>query len=188
MNIIDFLNEQKKWTESKYNLWKAYHSDYEEYKHWQYHNPNVKTQNALEAKILRQTHVIEKGMSLSHPREKFGVQKAMELLDFIGEFVECGYNIKDSAPVMNALGVLRAYLAYHEERGFKPEEVLKKFEKYSICLLYTSKALPEHKDRYIAYGYNSKNLGERIIRFLQGNSPFISNKIIGEDVYKRQGL
>ena len=84
---------------------------------------------------MRQTHVIEKGMSLSHPREKFGVQKAMELLDFIGEFVECGYNIKDSVPVMNALGVLRAYLAYHEERGFKPEEVLKKFEKYSMYLL-----------------------------------------------------
>lgn len=42
------------------------------------------------------------------------------------------------------------------------------------------KALPEHKDRYIAYGYNSKNLGERIIRLLQGNSPFISNKIIGD--------
>ena len=84
---------------------------------------------------MRQTHVIEKGMSLSHPREKFGVQKAMELLDLIGEFVECGYNIKDSVPVMNALGVLRAYLAYHEERGFKPEEVLKKFEKYSMYLL-----------------------------------------------------
>lgn len=42
------------------------------------------------------------------------------------------------------------------------------------------KAFPEHKDRYIAYGYNSKNPGERIIRFLQGNSPFISNKIIGD--------
>lgn len=135
MSIIDFLNEQKKWAVSKYNLWNAYHSDYEEYKHWQYHNPNVKTQNALEAKILRQTHIIEKGMSLPHPREKFGVQKAMELLNFIEEFVECGYNIKESAPVMNALGVLRAYLTYHEERGFKPEEVLKKFEKYSMYLL-----------------------------------------------------
>lgn len=31
MSIIDFLNEQKKWTVSKYNLWKVYHSDYEEY-------------------------------------------------------------------------------------------------------------------------------------------------------------
>ena len=61
MSIIDFLKEQKRWTVGKYNLWKAYHSDYEEYKHWQYHNPNVKTQNALEAKILRQTHVINLG-------------------------------------------------------------------------------------------------------------------------------
>lgn len=85
-----FFKRTEKWTVSKYKLWKAYHSDYEEYNHWQYHNPNVKTQNALEAKILRQTHVIEKGMSLSHPREKFGVQKALELLDFIDEFVECG--------------------------------------------------------------------------------------------------
>ena len=110
MNIIDFLKNQKRWTVSKYNLWKAYQSDYEEYKRWQYHNPNVKTKNALEAKILRQTHVIEKGMSLSHPREKFGVQKALELLDFIDEFVECGYKIEDSIPVLNALGVLKASL------------------------------------------------------------------------------
>lgn len=105
----------------------------------QYHNPNVKTQNALEAKILRQTHVIEKGMSLSHPREKFGVQKALELLDFIDEFVECGYDIKDSVPVLNALGVIKAYLAYHEERGFKPEDVLVRFEKYSEYLLTEEK-------------------------------------------------
>lgn len=139
MNIIDFLKKQKRWTVSKYNLWKAYHSDYKEYEHWQYHNPDVKTQNALEAKILRQTHVIEKGMSLTHPREKFGVQKSLELLDFIDEFVECGYKIEDSTPVLNALGVLKAYLSYHEEHGFKPENVLKKFEKYSKYLLEKEK-------------------------------------------------
>ena len=101
MNIIDFLKEQKKWTVSKYKLWKAYHSDYEEYNHWQYHNPNVKTQNALEAKILRQTHVIEKGMSLSHPREKFGVQKALELLDFIDESIILRKTVSIAAAAMN---------------------------------------------------------------------------------------
>ena len=112
MNVIDFLKKQKRWTVSKYNLWKAYHSDYEEYKRWQYHNPDVKTQNALEAKI----------------------SKALELLGFIDEFTECGYRLEDSIPVLNALGVLKAYLTYHEERGFKPENVLKKFEKYSKYL------------------------------------------------------
>lgn len=139
MNIINFLKKQKRLTVGKYNLRKAYHSDYEEYEHWQYHNPDVKTQNAMEAKILRQTHVIEKGMSLSHPREKFGVQKALELLEFIDEFVECGYKIEDSIPVLNAIGVLKAYLAYHEEHGFKPENVLKKFEKYLKYLLEKEK-------------------------------------------------
>ncbi len=134
MNMIDFLKKQKRWTVSKYNLWKAYYSDYKEYKCWQYHNPNVKTQNALEAKILRQTHVIEKGMSLSHPREKFGVQKAIELLDFIDEFMRLGYKIEDSIPVINALGVLKAYLTYHKERGFNPESVLNRFQKYSKYL------------------------------------------------------
>lgn len=139
MSMIDFLKNQKRWAVSKYNLWKAYHSDYEEYKRWQYHNPCVKTQNALEAKILRQTHVIEKGMSLSHPKEKFGVQRASDLLDFIDEFSECGYKIEDSVPVLNALGVLKAYLVYHEEHGFKPENVVKKFEKYSKYLLQNEK-------------------------------------------------
>lgn len=47
MEIIEFLKKQKRQTLSKLNLWEAYRSDYEECKRWQYHNPNVKTQNAL---------------------------------------------------------------------------------------------------------------------------------------------
>lgn len=139
MSIIDYLKNQIKLTVGKFNLLKAYYSDYEEYKRWQYHNPDVKTQNALEAKILRQSHVIEKGMSLSHPRDKFGVMKSLELLDFIDEFVGLGYKIEDSIPVLNAIGVLKAYLNYHEEHGFKPENVLKRFEKYSRYLLQGGK-------------------------------------------------
>lgn len=88
---------------------------------------------------MRQTHVIEKGMSLSHPREKFSVQKAMELLEFIDEFTECGYKVEDSIPILNTLGVLKTFLTYHEERGFKPENVFKKFEKYSKYLLEKEK-------------------------------------------------
>lgn len=88
---------------------------------------------------MRQIHVIEKGMSLSRPREKFGVQKAMELLEFIDEFTECGYKVEDSIPILNTLGVLKTFLTYHEERGFKPENVFKKFEKYSKYLLEKEK-------------------------------------------------
>ncbi len=60
MNIINYAKKQKRYVLNQYNLWKEYRSDYNEYKQWQYNNPKMKTQNAIEAKILRQTHVIEK--------------------------------------------------------------------------------------------------------------------------------
>ncbi len=134
MNIINYAKKQKRYVLNQYNLWKEYRSDYNEYKQWQYNNPKMKTQNAIEAKILRQTHVIEKGMSLSHPKEKFGVQKATELLAFIDEFVGYGYKVEESISVLNAIGVLNAYLEYQEKHEFKPKSVLKKFKKYSKYL------------------------------------------------------
>lgn len=109
---------------------KAFLNDCVEYWRWNYNNPSVKTKNALEAKILRQTHVIEKGMSLSHPREKFGVKKANELLGFIDEFVAYGYKIEESQSVKNSLGVLNAYINYHAARGFYPQDVISHFAKY----------------------------------------------------------
>lgn len=53
----------------KYSGLIAYMNDFKEYSGWQYNNQTVKTKNTMEAKILRQTHVIEKGMFLSKPRE-----------------------------------------------------------------------------------------------------------------------
>lgn len=108
----------------------AYKYDSQEYSKWQYNNPNVMTKNALEARILRQTHVIEKGMSLSHPREKFGIQKVIELLDYISGYCDHGFSIEDSIPVKNALGVIDAYLLFHKERGFVPTDIIKMYEPY----------------------------------------------------------
>lgn len=107
---------------------RSYLSDCKEYTKWNYNNPNVKTKNALEAKILRQTHVLEKGMSLESPRHGFGVQKAMELLSFIDEFVAYGYQIEDSTPVCNAIGVLEAYVEFHKDRKFEIPNVSERLE------------------------------------------------------------
>lgn len=134
----------------KISIAASYKDDCQEYERWQYNNPNVKTKNALEARILRQTHVIEKGMSLSHPREKFGLQKTSELLDYISDFEENGYSIEDSIPVKNALGVVKAYLQFHKDRGFVPAEVVKKYERFKN---YT----PVTKE---PYGINSISKGE----------------------------
>lgn len=107
----------------------SYYVDCREYSSWQYNNPSVTSKNAFEAKILRQTHVLEKGMSLSNPRVHFGVQKALELLDDIDAFCDYGYKIEDSTAVQNAIGVLDAYIEFHEKRGFEPVEVISRYEK-----------------------------------------------------------
>lgn len=107
--------------------------DCKNYIKYNYNNPSIKSKNALEAKILRQTHVIEKGMSLSNPRAKFGVEKAKTLLLYIDEFVEYGFSIQNSTAVRNSIGVLFSYVDFHRKRGFVPEEIvsqLNKYEKY----------------------------------------------------------
>lgn len=128
--MLNYVKKVKHSIEANNEIKRAYRNDCREYSRWQYNNPNVKTKNALEARILRQTHVIEKGMSLSHPKEHFGVQKAEELLDYILDYCEQGFSIKDSAPARNALGVINAYLLFHKERGFVPESVKKKYDQF----------------------------------------------------------
>ena len=123
------LRTIKKAIEKKCSIVSEYYNDLLEYSRWQYNNPSLISQNALEAKILRQTHVIEKGMSLSEPRPKFGVQKAIELLDYIEALCSAGYKIENSVPVQNAVGVLEAYIKFHAEREFEPKNVISGFEK-----------------------------------------------------------
>ena len=107
-----------------------YYSDFLSYNRWEYNNPSLMSQNALEAKILRQTHVIEKGMSLTVPRPQFGVKKTLELLDYIDAFFSVGYSIESSVPVQNAVGVIKAYIDFHAGKGFQPKDVISRFEKY----------------------------------------------------------
>lgn len=86
------------------------------------------------------------------------------------------------------LGLVRAMkVLYIAKRG--PNNIAAKTHLSVIKTIYGQdniievdllKSVPEYREGYIAYGYNSKKLGERIMRFLQGNSPFISNKIIDD--------
>lgn len=128
--IIKKLKQIKKSYTSKRSICEAFRNDCNTYVKWQYHNPQIKSKNAMEAKILRHTHVLEKGMSLSHPRSGFGVQRASELLDFIDEYVSEGYESDESSAVLNALGVLKAYIDFHRQRNFQPEEIIKRLQKW----------------------------------------------------------
>lgn len=129
MVIKEQLRRLKRQYNCKLAIKKSYSNDCAEYSKYQYNNPQVTSKNSLEAKILRQTHVIEKGMSLRSPKSRFGVEKANELLKYINEFVSYGYSISDSIPVKNAIGVLGAYIDFHKARGFKPQSIIDSYNK-----------------------------------------------------------
>lgn len=106
-----------------------YYHDYKSYKKWNYNNPSVKTQNAMEAKILRQTHVIEKGLSLSAPRKGFGVAKINELMDMLDRYLELGFS-SDDIPFQNAISVMKSYIAFQNKVDYSNPELFSRIETF----------------------------------------------------------
>ena len=128
--LRQMIKDYKKIVAMNMAIRSAYKDDCKEFLRWQYNNPNLKTKDAYEAKILRQAHVLEKGMSLKRPKNGFGVKKALELLEYIADYEENGYLIEESQAVINSIGVLNAYVEFHKKRGFLPVAVVDELRKY----------------------------------------------------------
>jgi len=106
-----------------------FYHDYKDYKRWNYNNPKVKTLGAQEAKILRQTHIIEKGLSLSSPRKGFGKAKIDVLFSMLDEYVSLGFDTTN-VPFQNALLVLEEYIEYQKKLDYEDPEIEKRLENY----------------------------------------------------------
>lgn len=95
--------------------------DFKQYNKYNYGGKNTSFE-ALQGKIYRQTHIIEKGMSLSEPRKGFGKDKIRELLQFLKDFDERGY-LKTSAVFLNAINVLDRYVKFQEKMDYNDENI-----------------------------------------------------------------
>lgn len=113
------------------NIFISYMKDAVKYKKYQYNNPKMNSINSHEAKILRQAHMLEKGMALSSPRRLFGVEKAKELIEMIHRFQLAGYSVEKNEVVIDAIGVLYAYVNFHEKKGDDIHEIKEKLLKFS---------------------------------------------------------
>ncbi len=112
-----------------------FYQDYKNYKKWNYNNPAVKTRVAQESKMLRQTHMIEKGMSLSVPRKGFGQQKIKELFEMMDQYLKMDYP-SNSMPFQDAIIVLNAYVDMQKKLGYENVDMmekLKSYDKYRIA-------------------------------------------------------
>lgn len=108
-----------------------FYQDYRNYKKWNYNNPRVKTRTAQESKILRQTHMIEKGMSLTAPRKGFGQQKIEVLFDMLDQYLKMGYP-PDGMPFQDAIIVLDAYVDMQRDLGYENPSMIEKLKTYDV--------------------------------------------------------
>lgn len=111
------------------NLLVDYWRDYSVYKKYNFGNVYNNKKNALEAKIMRQAHILEKGMSLSSPKLGFGQEKINVLFKYLDEYIDNGFS-QDSIAFQTALGSLEAYIKYFNERGYSNKLLEKHIKLY----------------------------------------------------------
>lgn len=121
--ITHMLKRVLKQIRRRHAIKKAFLGDYRSYCRWEYNNPDNRCREAMEARMLRLSHVLEKGMSLSAPKPGFGVAKAEELITQVRQYHEQTDPEGISSVARNAVGVLGAYLRFHSQRGFTPKTI-----------------------------------------------------------------
>ncbi len=88
------------------------------------HNASVaseKSSNKMRYSLLRDTHVIEKAMSLRNPRRGFGQQKILGILDKIEVYLK--YPENDIEFVKYPLAVIKSYIDYTQTIGVNIHQI-----------------------------------------------------------------
>lgn len=123
------LKKKIKFIIDRFSMIYEFWCDYCNYRRWNYNNPKVVTRAAQESKMLRQTHMIEKGMSLSEPRKGFGQPKIAVLFEMMDQYLKMGYP-SDGMPFQDAIIVLNAYVDMQKGLGYENAAMVEKLKTY----------------------------------------------------------
>lgn len=97
------------------------------------YNASVNTDDDIEKMqytILRENHVIEKGMSMRTPRKGFGQHKVEALLERIKKYYDL-YGTFDANFLLYPMSTIKGYIEYTENRGTEIPAIREKFESLS---------------------------------------------------------
>lgn len=98
--------------------------------------------HAMAADIIRYTHSIEKGLSISNPRPEFGTKKITDLLNLIDRYLR--YSNVNLEPVFMADNALEAYFQWSQSIGCREEKVLSLEKSFKSV----QERIPAHKNSY----------------------------------------
>lgn len=100
------------------------------FKQTEKYNASVQTDEDIEKMqytILRDNHVIEKGMSMRNPRKGFGQEKVYNLLLRLNKYY-ISYGSIDLKFLEYPLSTIKTYIEYTENQGVQIDDIKSKFE------------------------------------------------------------
>ena len=86
----------------------------------------------LRALILRESHVLEKGMSMPAPHFPFGTERALALIDSLKTYI--GLPDHDTATVSASIAVIRCYIDCNINHGADIHEIVDAFDSLTKAL------------------------------------------------------
>lgn len=95
------------------------------------YNASIGTNSDIEKfqyTILRENHVLEKGMSMRNPRKGFGQEKVNAIIKKC-EMYNTLFGSKDIAFLSYPLGTIKAYIEYTKKTGVEIQEIEKEYQK-----------------------------------------------------------
>lgn len=93
------------------------------------HNASVatdKNMKKMQFTLLRENHVIEKGMSLENPRIGFGQKKVLALLDRLKKYLSL-YGEQDKDFLLYPLSTIKEYILFTKKTGVEIPEIEESF-------------------------------------------------------------
>lgn len=96
----------------------------------QKHNASIFTDKCkakMQYTILRENHTIEKALSLPNPRNGFGQQKVMHLIDRLNRYIELYFNAEPNF-LIYPFATIKSYLEYSKNSGVNVDAIQNKFD------------------------------------------------------------
>ncbi len=93
------------------------------------HNASIHTDDSIskmQYTLLRENHVIEKGLSMRNPRKGFGQQKVLALLGRLKKYIKL-YAEKDNAFLEYPLSTIASYIEYTKRQGIEIPVIEKEY-------------------------------------------------------------
>ncbi|GEK91053.1 nitroreductase family protein [Alkalibacterium kapii] len=131
----------------EYRMKKLMKNDQERFLKYSFGKKDLTAYNQIEARLTKEYHSIEKGLSYKELRLGFGKQVLQNVLELMKEYRRKGYPL-DTHVYQTALSNLHSYIAVHDEAGFnvdalKEEVAQLETDTPDTCsggILYKSKA------------------------------------------------